>query len=281
MRSDPHDSLSAVQIRLCYLRNSTPRWPMDLPSMVQSLNERAWSDPSDHNLTVPVISIRSVTRQPNLGHQKNIQWHQAFFYLRGPRRTARTARRRGHWSNTRPTPRWFYGLLPRLIKPRLSGGQHESRGDIHTLSCVPNIPGHGTPQPCGGKRATTRNSHCTQASRRCSQPGSANSALLKSLNRPRPSRRNPLPMNAQNATFANPPNGRLQSQRNPDGGGGQPELRSRRFELAISQRCRCREGVYVIGFEGTREGFPRHITRSLGSRHASPACPAGGYGGSW
>ena len=37
-----------------------------------------------------------------------------------------------------------------------------------------------------------------------------------------------------NATFANPPNGRLQSRRNPDSGGGQPELKSRRFELAIS-----------------------------------------------
>ena len=95
MRSDPHDSLSAVQIRLCYLRNSTPRWPMDLPSMVQSLNERAWSDPSDRNLTVPVISIRSVTRQPNLGHQKNIQRHQSFFYL---------ARR--------PAPLWRPDFLP-------------------------------------------------------------------------------------------------------------------------------------------------------------------------
>jgi hypothetical protein len=54
------------------------------------------------------------------------------------------------------------------------------------LSCVPNILGHGTPQPCGGKRVTTRNSHRTQASRRCSQPGSANSTLLKGPNRPRP-----------------------------------------------------------------------------------------------
>jgi hypothetical protein len=44
----------------------------------------------------------------------------------------------------------------------------------------------------------------------------------------------PAPDERSKCTFANPPNGRLQWRRNPDGGGGQPELRSRRFELVIS-----------------------------------------------
>jgi hypothetical protein len=68
VRSDPYDSHSAFQIKLYYPRNGTPRWPMNLPSTVEILNECARSDPSDRDLKV-------------LSHLKKIQRHEGFFFL--------------------------------------------------------------------------------------------------------------------------------------------------------------------------------------------------------
>jgi hypothetical protein len=89
VRSDPYDSHSAFQIKLYYPRNGTPRWPMDLPSMVEILNEYARLDPSDRDLKVP-------------GHLKKIQGHEGFFLLSANRGGAArsTAAHRRTFSNS-------------------------------------------------------------------------------------------------------------------------------------------------------------------------------------
>jgi hypothetical protein len=45
------------QIRSEMNRSGMLRWPMDPLSTVEILNEHVWSDPSDHNLRVPISSI--------------------------------------------------------------------------------------------------------------------------------------------------------------------------------------------------------------------------------
>jgi hypothetical protein len=88
LRSDPHDFHSSVQIKPYRPRNGTLLWPTDLPSTVEILNECAWSDSSDRDLTIPVTSIRSATQQPHSGHLKKIQRHQTIILLTANRGSA-------------------------------------------------------------------------------------------------------------------------------------------------------------------------------------------------
>jgi hypothetical protein len=140
LRSDPHDFHSSVQIKPYRPRNGTLLWPTDLPSTVEILNECAWSDSSDRDLTIPVTSIRSATQQPHSGHLKRSNDTKP---SSSSQRTA-AAPPEVRWSMAKVLPNWQVSeLIPypkHLTQCMLNDEHHEKTYSVHGTATE---AGHG------------------------------------------------------------------------------------------------------------------------------------------